>query len=138
MSAHEIIRDTIAQMVHDIDGKRWSALPSLFADQVDSDYTSLFGGQPLSQPRAELIAGWQKMLGSEVSTQHLLGPIVVRENGMQASAACHVHATHRRGEKEWLVLGHYELTLVHDGDWHISGLKLVTFHERGDRKVVQP
>lgn len=42
--AIQMIQATVARVSHCIDAKRWDDLRALFADEVDSDYTSLFGG----------------------------------------------------------------------------------------------
>lgn len=47
---------------HHIDGKRWAALRSLYADEVETDYTSLFGGEPHKQSADALVAGWRGVL----------------------------------------------------------------------------
>jgi hypothetical protein len=126
------------RVVHEIDAKRWAAVRDLFADEVDTDYTSLFGGTPQRQKADELVGGWRTMLGS-VSTQHLLGPLEVTISGDDVTARCHVQASHRRQDEEWIVLGHYEFGLSSTGGgWRIDRLKLTTFYERGSRRVVHP
>jgi SnoaL-like domain len=66
---------------------------ALDANQVATDYTSLFGGEPQSQAGDALIDGWRTHLATVV-TQHLLGPIDAEIAGEQARARCHVRALH--------------------------------------------
>jgi hypothetical protein len=51
----ETIRDTVTRVTHEIDGKRWPELRRLYADEVRTDYTSLFGGAPAKQTGDALI-----------------------------------------------------------------------------------
>ena len=125
----------VARISHEIDAKRWPALRTLFAEDVDTDYTSLFGGEPVRQKADALVGGWRDMLGA-VSTQHLLGPVVVTVPGASATAECHVTASHRARGQDWVVHGHYQIALERKESWRIVGLKLVTFHETGTRAVV--
>lgn len=143
VSEIERIQSIVARVAHHIDGKSWPALRGLYADEVDTDYTSLFGGAPQRQKGADLVGLWQKQLAAVV-TQHLLGPVDVEVDptGLRATAECHVHATHHARGEEWVVDGHYLFGLS-KGDaqggghrWRIDKMKLLLFHESGSRKVL--
>jgi hypothetical protein len=54
------IQFMIARVAHAIDLKAWPMLRALYADQVETDYSSLFGGTPQRQRGDDLIAGWRK------------------------------------------------------------------------------
>ena len=105
MSADDV-RTTVAGVVHDIDGKRWRQLRARFPAEVDTDYTSLFGGAPVRQSGDALIAGWRDAL-ERVATQHLLGPIEVR----------------------------FELARG-DGGWTIARMVLDTLVQTGNRQLL--
>ena len=106
----EAVRVTIGSVAHHIDSKRWTELRSLYARDVETDYTSLLGGTPQRQTGDALIAGWRGAL-EKVATQHLLGPIEAHIGGSTARARCHVRALHHArgapGGEQWEVLGHY-------------------------------
>jgi hypothetical protein len=144
MIAHndlERVQSVVVRITHHIDHKQWSDLRSLYADEVDTDYTSLFGGAPQRQRGDDLIAGWQRALAA-VKTQHLLGPIDVRVTGAVAVAECHVRAWHYSagapGGEEWVVAGHYVLALVKKAEsWTITGMKLETLHQTGNLKLLE-
>ena len=103
----DAIRSIVAAVAHHTDAKRWKELRALYAQEVETDYTSLFGGTVQRQSGDELIPVWQGALGN-VATQHLLGPIDVRLDGSTAKAACHVRAIHLAkgapGGEQWEVL----------------------------------
>lgn len=134
------IRSVASDVMHHIDAKRWPELERLFADPVATDYTSLFGGSPETQPRAALIATWKSVL-ARVATQHLLGPITVRVDGDEARAECHVRAMHvapgAAGGQEWEVFGHYVFTLARQHDaWKVTRLELQTLLQTGNTQLL--
>lgn len=136
----EAVRRVVADVAHFIDKKRWVELRSLYADQVSTDYTSLFGGTPQKQAGDALIAGWRGVL-EKVQTQHLLGPILVDSNGETATARCHVRALHRAtgapSGEQWEVLGHYVFTLARAGsNWKITAMTLETLLQTGNAKLL--
>jgi hypothetical protein len=136
------IRGIIMRVSHEIDARRWAELRRLFADQVTTDYTSLFGGDVQTQSGDELIAGWRGVLTPLKATQHLLGPIDVEVHNEAATAQCHVrgyhHAPGAPGGTEWMVAGHYlfELGLT-NGTWHIEKMTLQAAYQTGNTKLLQ-
>lgn len=139
----DAIKSVVLRVSHHIDGKQWSKLRALYAEQVKTDYTSLFGGAPQQQRGDDLIAGWRAVL-ARVSTQHLLGPIDVSitGGGLSATAECHVRAWHfaegAPGGAEWVVGGHYVFELARsDAGWTITAMKLETFQQTGNLKLLE-
>ena len=134
------VRDVVAGVVHHIDMKRWDELRALYADEVRTDYTSLFGGTPQVQSGDALIAGWRGVL-EKVKTQHVLGPIVVEFEGAGTTARCHVRAMHYAplapSGEHWEVLGHYVFSLKSGpSGWKISEMKLETLLQTGNPKLL--
>jgi hypothetical protein len=80
------VRTLVARIAHTIDTRRWPDLGALYAAEVTTDYTSLFGGEAQRQSGDTLIGGWRELLGSLDATQHLVGPIDVRLEGDRATA----------------------------------------------------
>src|SRR5262245_45149069 len=110
------VQAVVARVPHLLDARRWRELRALFEDNVETDYTSLFGGEIQRQRADDLVlGGWQKVLSSLEATHHLLGPIDVTLKGRSAFAECHVQAYHRapqaKSGPEWTVAGHYVFTL---------------------------
>lgn len=135
------IQSVIVRVAHEIDRKQWRRLRALYADQVETDYSALFGGTPQRQHGDELVSGWEKTLGA-VSTQHLLGPVDVAVTGETATAQCHVRAWHRAngcaGGDEWVVAGHYTFRLAKVGEaWSIDMMGLQVFHQTGNTKLLE-
>lgn len=137
----EQIRSVVIRVSHFIDRRAWADLRALYAAEVETDYTSLFGGTPQVQPADVLIQGWRLALG-RVSTQHLLGPIDVQLSRGTAVAECHVRAWHHApgtaGGDEWVVAGHYLFTLRREDEgWKITTMKLETLQQSGNLALLQ-
>lgn len=138
----EAVRDTVTRVTHEVDAKRWVELRTLYADEVLTDYTSLFGGTPMKQTGDALINGWKSAL-AKIQTHHQLGPVAVRLAGSSATATCQLRALHQAdaapGGTQWEVLGHYvfELSRSSDGSWKIHKMTVLTRIQTGNRKLLQ-
>jgi hypothetical protein len=134
------IQSTVVRITHHVDFKEWAELRSLYAAEVQVDYTSLFGGEPARQRADALIEGWRVALGP-VATQHQLGPIDVALAGDRATARCQVRALHHvprapSGEY-WEVLGHYIIGLNRgDAGWNIDAMTLKAFIQTGNPRLL--
>lgn len=113
------------------DARQWDELLDLFGPEVQLDFTSLFGGEPQSVKREQLIDSWRQLLPGFTRTTHLIGApmIVVSGDGAQASAS--VLAWHfidepaLEGADRWIVGGCYEMALRKGGGaWRIAALTL--------------
>jgi SnoaL-like protein len=84
------VQSVVTEVLHAIDMRGWTRLPSLFTTDVTTDCTSLFGGDVQRQHRQQLIDGWRQMLSPLDATQHLLGPIIVTGDAARAvlTATC--------------------------------------------------
>ena len=136
----DAIRSAVVSIAHHIDRKRWDELRALFADEVRTDYTSLFGGVPQAQGADALVGGWRGLL-ARVATQHLLGPVAATVEGDRATATCHVRALHLAeqapGGATWEVLGHYRFALARRGPgWAVAGITLETFAQLGNARLL--
>jgi hypothetical protein len=136
------VQRVIARLMHAIDLRRWPDAADLLADEVITDYTSLFGGEVQRRSSGDLVAAWRRLLTPLDSTQHLLGPVDVRASSHGAAAACHVRAYHVRkgtpGGDEWMVAGHYRFELSSIGRaWRITAITLHTFYQTGNPMLLE-
>lgn len=135
------VEDVVINVAHQIDLKDWKRLRALFDEHVETDYTSLFGGEAQRQPADDLVAGWEHSLG-RVVTQHMLGPIAVVLSGHAATARCHVRGDHflenAPSGDTWTVIGHYVFQLEQRSTgWKVRSMQLDTFHQLGNRSLLQ-
>jgi hypothetical protein len=135
------VRKVVARIAHTIDTRRWSELRALYADEVITDYTSLFGGEVQHQRGDDLIGAWRRLLSPLDATQHLAGPIDVQLHGDRAIAECHVRGYHVRrgapGGDEWMVAGQWVIEMVErQNAWRVTKMTLKTFYQTGNRELL--
>lgn len=131
-----LVQRTIVAMICDVDLLQLDSAERLFANEVEVDYTSLWGGTPATMTPAQLIGSWRTLLPGFDATWHELGEIAVTITGQHARASCSVAARHWIGKALWLPKGQYDFTLVKTDIWRISQMRLVMAAEIGDRGLV--
>ena len=124
-------------MLHAFDAKNWREVRQAFADDVDVDYSSLFGVRAARTSADELVSGWQRFASGLDATQHITGPVVTSPQASGLKASTHVRAYHRMtgvgGGDIWIVAGHYDVQLRPlGGVWKIAGLTLTVFYQEGN------
>ena len=129
----QAISDAVTGLLSAVDRRDWSTVQARLASTITTDYVSLFGGAPTTQPSADLVNGWRALLPGFDGTQHLSGPLLAEVSGDRARATCAVTAVHRLGDDHWTVSGHYDVELrrVDDG-WTISALTYRHLFTSGD------
>jgi fermentation-respiration switch protein FrsA (DUF1100 family) len=138
LADRQAISDAITGMLHAIDRRNWTAVRGWLAEQVRTDYTSLFGGSPRTQSASELIESWRTLVPGFESTQHLTGPILAEVLDDRARARCAVTAIHRIGRDHWTPSGHYEVELVRtDNVWAIGAIVYHNALVAGDESLPQ-
>lgn len=138
----QAVRTVVARIARTIDTRRWQELRALYADEVTSDYTSLFGGEIPHQSGDDLIETWRRLLSSLDATQHMVGPIEVHLQGDRALAECHVRGYHvcsaAPGGSEWMVAGQWIIELVErERAWLVTKMTLRTFYQTGNRDLLR-
>ncbi|KAJ7635280.1 hypothetical protein FB45DRAFT_1057151 [Roridomyces roridus] len=98
------IQDTIVRMAWSADRKDWDTTAAQFADELVMDYTSMFGGEPVTTTPRNQAEVWKGMLeymdGLTHATTNLLvdlpQPSTSAEHPTEASATCNILVTLRR------------------------------------------
>lgn len=116
----------------------WSRVRGAFTDTVTTDYTSPSGGEPVTQPADELVAGWSTFLPGFDTTHHMVSNHTITGiDGDTAGAEADFTATHRIEDDFWVLGGRYTYQLRKiDGIWKISAMTMSTSWETGDRGLV--
>ncbi len=132
------INRSITDIAAGADRHDWDRVRSAFADTVTTDYTSLWGGDPATQPADALIAAWSGFLPGFDSTHHMVtNETVTSVNGNTATAEADFTATHRVDDGLWTLGGRYSYALVQSGDrWRVTSLTMTALWETGDRGLV--
>ncbi len=139
------ITSAIGALAVHTDSRAWNDVMELFTAEVKLDYTSLFGGDPQSLTREQLITNWRAMLPGFTRTTHLIGPpLILGATGETAQAAASVTAWHWIDDPAlgvaavWIVHGCYELTLAkRNSAWRIAALTLARGWVEGNEGLPQ-
>ncbi len=134
-------RTVVARLANRIDVREWDELRTLFADEVTTDYTSLFGGEIQRQSGDALVDMWRTVLSPLDATQHLVGAIEVRPEGKGMVAECHVRGYHiaagTPGGDEWMIAGQWLIRLAEKaGAWLVTHMTLRTLYQTGNRELL--
>ncbi|MBE9137438.1 nuclear transport factor 2 family protein [Nodosilinea sp. LEGE 07088] len=132
----------IATMVHSVanlaDQGDFETLESLFASEIQVDYTSLFGGAIQTQTPEGLMTAWASVLPGFDQTYHAISNIQVDVKGDRAIATADVTASHYLGDDYWQVSGQYEYQLVRQPNhWKVETMTFKLSDEQGDRALLE-
>jgi ketosteroid isomerase-like protein len=119
----------ITRLLHAIDARDWDGVRAAFADELYTDYTSLWGGSPETVTSEALIAQWTEFVKQFGGTQHLTGPLAVDGDRVEAHVVAHHWQTAADGGQAWVVYGHYIATVI---DGKITSLTLQTYRAEGN------
>ncbi|NER05983.1 MAG: hypothetical protein F6K17_27035, partial [Okeania sp. SIO3C4] len=119
------------------DNRNFESLEKLYAEEVEVDYTSAFGGEvELKSPQA-LMTQWASSLPGFERTQHQISNIKTVVNGDRATATADVVANHYLDKMFWQITGSYKYNVVkEEGEWKISQMTFLAKSEKGDRQII--
>ena len=131
------IIDAITSISAGADRHDWQRVRGAMADEITTDYTGLWGGEPVTQPADELIAVWAGFLPGFEVTQHLVtGHTVEFTDDRTASAQADFQATHRIEDEFWVLGGRYEYSLIKENErWLVTSMTMIPSWETGDRAL---
>ena len=135
------ILELTARLALLVDARDRTALEGLFTNPVDSDRTSLFGGEPETSTPAELAGGLRYALGGLDATHHLITSQSISLDGDRATSAANMQGTHvlanASGGPVWTVAGRhdYEFKRTADG-WRIAGITFTVQWASGNQHIL--
>lgn len=119
------------------DLRQWDRVGTLLADEVTTDYVSVFGGAPATVSRADLLEQWRATLGGLDATQHQITNVTVSPDGAGAIALSHVRAVHWFEGRSWTLGGVYTHRLLRGpAGWQVSAMAIQRLYEEGDRGIL--
>ena len=134
------ISDVVNRYATGIDRRDWPLYRSIFADEVDFDFTTWSGGEARRLSADDWVAGVRNSLSGFDATQHLSTNHVHTINGETATCVSYMIALHYLlvdGERQMQGLGGYytnRLRREPDG-WEIHACMLTVTWEMGDRAL---
>ena len=129
---------TIVESVANLaDRGDFESLEKLYAEEVEVDYTSAFGGEvELKSPQA-LMSLWASSLPGFERTRHEISNIETEIKGNKATATADVTANHYLNDLFWQIAGSYEYGFVkEDGQWTINKMTFIAESEQGSRDLI--
>lgn len=130
--------NTIVESVANLADKgNFESLEKLYADEVQVDYTSAFGGEVELKSPQGLMTQWASSLPGFDRTRHEISNIETEVKGNTATATADVVANHYLNEMFWQIEGSYEYGLVkEDGQWAIAKMTFLAESEKGSRDII--
>jgi hypothetical protein len=137
-SDDQAIAATVTRLLFAVDKLDWPGVRAEFADEVETDYTSLFGGTPERMKADTLVQRWRSLLPGFDATQHLTGPVIVTSRKERTAVAeTHVRGYHyieSESPSVWMAAGHYVMRMEHTAaGWKIASIRLDTYRQEGNR-----
>ncbi len=149
------ISDVQLRYATGLDTRNWALFRSCFTDEIDADFTSIFGGVPRKVSADRWAEAARRSLSGLAATQHMITNHVITVDGDEALCVAYVQAQHYlpndKGDGTLTMGGYYtnrfartpqgwkiracKLTLTWTtGNWHIFALARERFEEAEGRK----
>ena len=133
------IIELISQFGMAIDLRDWESFRSLFADQVEFDYSSIGEVAGTLDPD-DIASNARKDLGGFQATQHMITNHQMELSDNDATCYAHVRAMHflpnDQGESLLEMGGYYTAVLIRtDSDWKIQRWKFTVLWSRGNQEL---
>ena len=134
----EVAIETIIESVANLaDRDNFESLEKLYAEEVEVDYTSAFGGEVELKSPTGLMTQWASSLPGFDRTRHEISNIETKVKGNQATATADVTANHYLNEMFWQIEGSYQYGLIkEDGQWKIDKMTFIAESETGSRDII--
>ena len=131
------IERSITDIAAGADRHEWDRVRGAFADRVTTDYSSLWGGEPVTQSADELVAGWSAFLPGFDATHHMVTNHSIKSlSETSAVAEADFTATHRIDDQLWTLGGRYTYDLAaSNGRWLVTSMTMTAIWETGDRAL---
>ena len=131
------ISDVQLRYATGVDTRDWVLYRSCFTDEIDTDFTSIFGGEPRRVKADRWVASARQILTGLKATQHMITNHVITITGDEATCVAYVQARHhlpnQLGESDQTMFGYYTNRFVRTPDgWKITACKLTVTWNSGN------
>lgn len=135
------IEETLSRLLFAVDRRNFELAEQQLAEEVELDYTSLFGGSVQKLRSGAVIDQWKGVLPLLKTTQHMLSNVMVDVKDGSARCTSYVQALHylpyAEGGNTWTLYGYYDHELIKQGDcWKITSMKLTATHQEGNTSLM--
>lgn len=135
------IADVQLRYATGVDSRDWELFRSCFADEIEGDYSSVFGTPPARLSADGFVAMIAPVMSALTATQHMITNLAVTfEDSHHATVVAYVRAIHYNaaadGGTEQTVYGYYTNAFVRTVEgWRISKVKLTSRIQTGNPGV---
>jgi hypothetical protein len=91
---HLAISDVQLRYATGADTRDWALYRSCFTDEIETDLTSVFGGQPRRGSADKFVEAARRFLTGLEATQHMITNHVIAVRGDEATCVAYVQARH--------------------------------------------
>jgi 3-phenylpropionate/cinnamic acid dioxygenase small subunit len=131
------ISDVQLRYATGLDSRDWTVFRSCFADEIDVDFTSVFGGTPCKVSADKWTAAARRTMIGLTATQHMITNHVITINDDNATCIAYVQARHYLpndlGDDTQTIFGYYTNHLIRTAQgWRIRSCKLTLSWQTGN------
>jgi hypothetical protein len=136
------VAETVYRYATGVDTRDWVLYRSIFADQVDIDFSS-YNGRPAARTTADdWVARARRLFSGLAATQHSMTNPTVTLNGDRATCVMYMRAEHVLTQDDpdaWFTIGgYYTDQLVRAGEgWLLTGVTLTVWWRRGRPQIME-
>lgn len=131
--------ETVSALFVASDNRDWNKVETIFAEQVELDYSSMNGNPAVTLTPKQITDAWRTILPGFTSTHHQVGNFITSENENSAAVFCYGTATHYLDDEEgniWTVVGSYNFELKKEnGVYRVSKMKFNYKYQDGNLEL---
>jgi hypothetical protein len=136
------ISDVQLRYATGLDSRDWPLYRSCFTDEMDADFTSVFGGQPRRVRADQWVAAARRLMTPLKATQHMITNHVITIDGDEATCVAYVQARHHlpndTGASEQNMFGYYTNRFARTPEgWKICACKLTVTWNTGNWNIFE-
>jgi 3-phenylpropionate/cinnamic acid dioxygenase small subunit len=134
------ISDVQLRYATGLDSRDWKLFRSCFTDEIETDFTSVFGGEPRKVTADRWTEAARRSLSGLAATQHMITNHVITVAGDEATCVAYVQARHflpnDSGDSMQTMFGYYTNHFVRtSAGWKIRACKLTLSWQTGNRHI---
>lgn len=134
------ISDVQLRYATGLDSRDWPLFRSCFTDEIETDFTSVFGGEPRRVSADRWTEAARRSLSGLKATQHMITNHVIEVAGDDATCIAYVQARHflpnDAGDSTQTMFGYYTNRFTRtSAGWKIRACKLTVTWQTGNPQI---
>jgi 3-phenylpropionate/cinnamic acid dioxygenase small subunit len=134
------ISDVQLRYATGLDSRDWPLFRSCFADEIETDFTSVFGGTPRKTTADKWTEAARRTIVGLAAIQHMITNHVITVDGDTATSIAYVQARHYlpndTGDSTQTMFGYYTNRFIRTrAGWKIRACKLTLTWQTGNSHI---